>query len=456
MDHGLVAGETIWFRTQLNNIEVLAKGYFIADEGSRIVVAAPKALNVASAEEFEISDQVEQSERESWIIVGLEHSHVVDSAIVETWPGNKIVAKGTPSPKSLVRCYRTASDEFQDVPSSSDPGQARPSVRMPKGLHGVANAVLARLEALERRLDAPTTQAKAPPPPPPEMDRLLPNLSSSSGLWGPAPGLGPFLGMGGLTGQDEDQEGDDEDEDPFEFLMGPRPKAQPPHPKASIPSASVAAPGIDPNLLIQMEIVKALKRMQAREESDGDEDLGDVWGSSAGAASGKPKAFEGVHQMRRAFQKNPKRLTKDYLIWSCELLGVVGNQQWALRDVPKKVPPQFGKMKGLWRAYHMMHEALQLSLHGSPEHTQAYLVQASKAIYQTALDQGDWANAVLLVPTPDPLARPDFGGTPQELQKVHQYRKALAELRRPKHLGAAPDEKEEEDALPKQGAPKKK
>ena len=35
------------------------------------------------------------------------------------------------------------------------------------------------------------------------------------------------------------------------------------------------------------------------------------------------------------------------------------------------------------------------------DHMEAMVVQCLKALHQVALDQGDWANATMLVPTPD-------------------------------------------------------
>ena len=64
------------------------------------------------------------------------------------------------------------------------------------------------------------------------------------------------------------------------------------------------------------------------------------------------------------------------------------------------------------------------------------LVQCMKALYQVALDRGEWTNGILLWPGEDPIGGETFGGDPGEMRHVHTYRRSLHELRQ--HLARAP------------------
>ena len=58
----------------------------------------------------------------------------------------------------------------------------------------------------------------------------------------------------------------------------------------------------------------------------------------------------------------------------------------------------------------------------------AFACQVSKALHQVALDHGDWSNAIHLIPVPDVLSDPQFGGEEVEMKMVQSYRKAMREL----------------------------
>ena len=117
-----------------------------------------------------------------------------------------------------------------------------------------------------------------------------------------------------------------------------------------------------------------------------------------------------------------------------QVLGNLGvrdqRQVWSLTDFSRKVLYTFSHMKGLWRCHYYVSEALHLLLDGHILHGVAYLCQVLKAIHQAALDHGDWRTASLLVPTPDPLQRPTFGGTEVELADIHSYQRSITELQK--------------------------
>eukprot|EP00973_Karenia_brevis_P005077 698105-Karenia_brevis.AAC.1 len=74
-------------------------------------------------------------------------------------------------------------------------------------------------------------------------------------------------------------------------------------------------------------------------------------------------------------------------------------------------------------------ESFQLLYDNKPQEAAAFLVQTGKSIHQTALDGGSWSNAVLLIPSSDPLGEPSFGGQETKLRAVHQHKKSLRELK---------------------------
>eukprot|EP00973_Karenia_brevis_P035831 4945493-Karenia_brevis.AAC.1 len=89
----------------------------------------------------------------------------------------------------------------------------------------------------------------------------------------------------------------------------------------------------------------------------------------------------------------------------------------------------FGKMRGLFKAFHGCTEVLQLMESGEQAQAQASLIQLVKGLLQVALDKGDWATAQLLLPWQDPTARAEWGGDEKELEEIYKYRRAIKELR---------------------------
>ena len=97
-----------------------------------------------------------------------------------------------------------------------------------------------------------------------------------------------------------------------------------------------------------------------------------------------------------------------------------------------------------------MSEALQHSVEGRPEHAAALLSLGLQSVHQAALDSGDWTSAWMILPCADPLARPTFGGSEQQMADIAQYRKALRELK-VKHSAKAAEEELDEEGAPQEG-----
>ena len=111
------------------------------------------------------------------------------------------------------------------------------------------------------------------------------------------------------------------------------------------------------------------------------------------------------------------------------IVGVTEVRQvWGFRDVGRRLLKTFGQMRGLWRAHAGLQEIIQYLADG--EHAQAlvFACQMSKALHQVALERGSW-EIVLLIPMPDALSDPSFGGEEHELAAVRSYRRALRDLK---------------------------
>lgn len=138
-------------------------------------------------------------------------------------------------------------------------------------------------------------------------------------------------------------------------------------------------------------------------------------------------------------------------------IGVATAQQvWCYKDVAKLHRQTFGKLKGLWRVYHVMMEVLQVlnpeSSTYSMEIGTELLAQVSKTLLQVMLDNGDWTSASLLLPVPKFSGRAEFGGEELEMAAAHKYPKAVRKLKLAYKIPL--DEQDEEPEKPKK-TPKK-
>ena len=205
---------------------------------------------------------------------------------------------------------------------------------------------------------------------------------------------------------------------------GPMGYGGPPGPPAS---------GPDVQQLINLEMLRTLKKLQRHTDTGSDSDSDDK--------GQKGKDFAGIMRGRKRFQKRPLPIVQGYIDRVIGDLGVTSTQQhWELKEFSTKISPQFGRMKGLWRTHHAVSELVQFLVQGDVQHATAFGVLLLQAIHQTALDGGSWDNAIHILPTADPLGRPCFGADETTLLEVHRYRKALKELR-----GQQPQRKEGED-----------
>ena len=208
-------------------------------------------------------------------------------------------------------------------------------------------------------------------------------------------------------------------------------------------------------MAMQLEMMKMMRDMQADRvrtgrNGDSDDDEGDGRGKDT-------KAFGGVHRSRKRFEMKPNLILEEYVQRVQRDLGVVhASQFWVLTDHSRRIKAQFGRMHGLWRCHHGIAELVQHFLEGRVQHAAAYGALLLQALHQVALDQGDWSNAVHILPSPDPLGRAEFGAGETAMSEIAAYRRALKELKK-KHGGSeGPADTEEEAERPAARRPKAK
>ena len=95
----------------------------------------------------------------------------------------------------------------------------------------------------------------------------------------------------------------------------------------------------------------------------------------------------------------------------------------------RKLVKIFGVMRGLWRCHAASQRIIWLGLEGDVEHSVAFACQISKALHQVALDNGDWSNALPMIPVADILQEPQFGGEEVEMKMIHIYKKAWRKIK---------------------------
>ena len=131
--------------------------------------------------------------------------------------------------------------------------------------------------------------------------------------------------------------------------------------------------------------------------------------------------FRGLAKLRKYIQRHPERIVKRYLRDIRLELGVQ-REAWHMRHFSDLCYENFQSSLGLWRTHNYLHEILQLMLiRGRVPEGIACIVQLCKALHQAGLDGGRWKTAVHFLPFRDPLRRPTWGGTAEELSYIEGY-----------------------------------
>lgn len=180
----------------------------------------------------------------------------------------------------------------------------------------------------------------------------------------------------------------------------------------------------------QAEMLRTMRKLARGRDGDSDDsDDQDPLGFVS------TKAFKGVQRLRRRFARRPERLLQEFVTRTQIDLGICHpSQYWTMMDHSRKIRSQFKQMHGLYRCHVGAAEALQHWLEGRPQHMATYICLLMQAIHQTALDGGSWDNAVLFLPSPDPLGHAEFGGSPGMMTDVAAYRRGMKDLKK-KHGG---------------------
>eukprot|EP00973_Karenia_brevis_P036220 4995083-Karenia_brevis.AAC.1 len=108
---------------------------------------------------------------------------------------------------------------------------------------------------------------------------------------------------------------------------------------------------LDPNLLLQVELLKAVKKLGKKDSSGSDSDDGEDDHTS------KAKNFGGIHKLRRRLKKHPRKCTAAFRERVKKDLSIRNDlQPWTYMDWSMKHVATFGKMRGLWKAMYGMTE----------------------------------------------------------------------------------------------------
>ena len=208
----------------------------------------------------------------------------------------------------------------------------------------------------------------------------------------------------------------------------------------------------DVNTLIQLEMLRMLRRMRQDGDSSGDDERAKGKGENY-------RALRGVHRQRNRYEKHPTRVVSDFVSRMQLELGITSQTQfWRVSDYSRRVQSQFGRLRGLLRCHFAAAEALQEYLTGRPDHMAAQVALLMQALHQVALDAGAWDNAQMILVHPDPLTRPEFGAGPEIMSEIAAYRKAIAELQKKQTLGRKEQDGDEAETAeaPRGGGRKKK
>ena len=194
--------------------------------------------------------------------------------------------------------------------------------------------------------------------------------------------------------------------------------------------------------LVNLKMLKELKRLHKKSGSESD----------GNGMDGKSKGFKKLHQLRKRLAKRPLVVCRRFRTRVKEQLSITDPRQpWKYTDFAKKHRATFGKMKGLWRVFHLLCEILDALDPGNVREVDwatALTVQSLKALLQVAYDKAAWTTAALLLPVPDPMGRSEFGGDESELEAIYDYRKAVTSLKKQREG----TEQAEEGESPKEGS----
>ena len=119
----------------------------------------------------------------------------------------------------------------------------------------------------------------------------------------------------------EDDSSDEEEDDDADILGATQQSGQSPGEKHDV------------SALVNLEVLKQLKRARKSGAGPGTSDGSDSDDLKGGLPGTKSRRFKGVARLRRRFRKRPKRLSIEYIRYVRDQLGITNPQQfWQVKD----------------------------------------------------------------------------------------------------------------------------
>ena len=219
--------------------------------------------------------------------------------------------------------------------------------------------------------------------------------------------------------------------------------------------------GVDINMLMQLEMLKALSGRGNQRPQGEASPFGDGAEPELGpASSNMGRALRGMEAQKRLIRTQPHEVVRQFREQVLDDMGVYEGQPWCYRDHSRCVP--WKHLKGLQTCYFLDMEVLQLLERGLVPQAAALLTQSAKTKHQAALDGGSWHLAWAFTGLADPLRRRPYAGTSAELQVMADFvemeDKLLAKSKALQQQGSSetPHEDADNDGLKKKNYADKK
>jgi len=182
----------------------------------------------------------------------------------------------------------------------------------------------------------------------------------------------------------------------------------------------------DMNKAFQLHMMQMMAKMSKPSDGGESDDDDDLTSSLVGPRASATGAVSKYNKLKLRHTNNPKRNIRLYVDEVRRRLGVQQGQPWNFADDTRKL--NMGRFSSMVRVHTALGEVLHLQLQNKHLAATSLVVQLLKSIHQMTLDQGSWKLAWLLTFLPDPLSRPRFGGTEEELETLSSFVKSLDEL----------------------------
>jgi hypothetical protein len=280
----------------------------------------------------------------------------------------------------------------------------------------------AELLSMKKALAASETRARAaessrtPVPTPPQAAR---RVSHSAQVRDPVQNL-----FDQKEDDDEFGEGSGDEDDPLMAALNTFARQAGGASSSSRPTAAgageAAGQGPDISALIQLQMLKEMKRMQKKDDG------GDYSGGGGIDGLRILKTLGNLRNMKTAFKKHPAKISQEYTDEWEERLGARG-RPWSWRDVAKHI--NWAKYRSMWRVYVMLGEIKSYLETNQAALAEAQTVQCMKSIHQFALD-GSWRVAWPLTHMTDPIDKVRHGGKEEELEAVLAYLRTQDDIKK--------------------------